>query len=256
MKKQFLYLSFLALLLSGWVISGASAQAEDELRLRMRKNFGYNAGSTIQGLFTLTTAGPADINRVVFYLDNQVIGEATAAPFSYQFSTGNYPLGAHNLYAIGYTASGRELRSNDITARFVTAQQGLESGMKFAMPLLVIVFGILLLSVAALFVGGRKRQPVEPGEPRNYGIWGGTICPRCERPFVFRLASMNLGPGLKLERCPHCGRVGVFRRRSIEDLRQAEANELEKARQAGHAPSIEDEDSMRKELDNSRYQDM
>ena len=55
----------------------------------------------------------------------------------------------------------------------------------------------------------------------------------------------------KLDRCPYCGRWGFLRRRSLEELRAAEAAELDGVQ--GFEPEISEEEKLRKELDDSRY---
>jgi len=89
------------------------AQETNELNLRLSRDWGYSSGSgKIQGLFTLTASSPENLERVVFYIDDQIIGEATESPFRYQFDTDNYPLGVHTIMATGVTSDGREVISN------------------------------------------------------------------------------------------------------------------------------------------------
>jgi hypothetical protein len=105
----------------------AYAQDGEELRLRLNRDFGYSAigSGQIQGTFSMIVSGPEDLSRVVFYLDDQVLDEVVEAPFRLRFVTDNYALGDHSLSAIGYTADGRELRSNIIRTEFVSASAGL-----------------------------------------------------------------------------------------------------------------------------------
>ncbi len=46
-----------------------------------------------------------------------------SAPFRYQFSTKSYAPGEHHLVAIGTTADGQELRSNEFVREFLGAEE-------------------------------------------------------------------------------------------------------------------------------------
>ena len=63
------FLSFLILIYT----PNGSIQ-DDQLQIRMRRNWGYSSGTgKIQGTFTITASGPDGISRVVFYLDDQIL---------------------------------------------------------------------------------------------------------------------------------------------------------------------------------------
>ncbi len=250
MKKLGLAIS-LVILSSLLVFTASLAQAE-ELTLSFSRDFGYSSGAgDIQGSFSMKVSGPDDLARVEFYIDETKIGEDTEPPFRIQFSTDNYPLGLHEMYAVGYTADGREYRSKVITANFVSADEGWQAALKIMIPMLIIVFGAILLSVVVPMLTGRgKRVEVPLGAERKYGIRGGGICPKCQRPFALPLFSMNLGFS-KLARCPYCGKWSVVRALSLAKLRQAEQSELEQAR--GQVAEISVEERLKKELDDSRY---
>lgn len=234
----------------------AAAQAETPIALGLRRNFGYSSGSgDVQGNFTLKATPNQAVERVVFYLDEQVMGEAASEPYELRFVTDNYPAGVHNLSAKGYTASGQELDSNVIRVNFVTA----EASRKSMYTILGITFGaVILVSVISWAIPtllGRKAKPVPLGAQRNYGVMGGSICPRCLRPFPRSLMGFNMLVG-RLERCPHCGKWSIVQRASLEALRAAEQAELAQAGEEVAAPSLSEEERLRKELDDSRYQDI
>jgi hypothetical protein len=189
-------------------------------------------------------------------LDDEVFGEAAQAPFNLRFSTDDYPLGLHTFRAVGFTSAGAELSSNTIDVRFVTASEGWQAAGRIAIPLLVIVVGAMLLSLIPTLMSGGKLADVPPGAPRKYGLGGGAICPRCGRPFSLRILAFNLGPGIKFDRCPHCGKWALMRSRNMNDLRAAEAAELEQARLSGTAPVPSAEEKLRKDLDDSRFQEL
>ena len=62
------------------------AQGE-ELDLRLTRDFGYGAGGQIQGKFSLRVDGSANIVRVDFIIDGEVVHTITEAPFRFRFET-------------------------------------------------------------------------------------------------------------------------------------------------------------------------
>jgi hypothetical protein len=215
----------------------------------MSRDWGYGGfNGEIQGLFSMRVTGPADLARVEYFIDDAKIGEVSEAPFNLQFNTDNHPLGSHQLYAIGFSNAGQEYRSNVITATFVPKQ----SAMKFILPVLGVVLGAVLLSaLVPLMMGRRKRISIPMGAERHYGAGGGGICPNCHRPFALPLISMNLGFS-KLALCPFCEKFGLVRVESIVKLREAEKAELEWVKTDG-SPKTNDEEELRRDLDDSKY---
>jgi hypothetical protein len=246
--KMVLLIVILASLAS---VSRVIAQTE-ALTLRLSRDFGYGGfNNEIQGTFSMKVSGPADLARVVFYIGETEIGEVTHLPFNLQFNTDNYPLGGHELSAIGYSLSGQEYRSNIISSNFVTASEGTKAGMRIILPVLVIVFGAILLSFIIPIITSRgKNQNLPFGAQRKYGMGGG-ICPKCHRPFALPIFSLNLGLS-KLARCPYCGVWSIVRIQSMARLRKAEQAELD----WGKAEMKEEteEEKLRKQLDDSKYQ--
>lgn len=247
----------LKILLLVFILCLASAQLvvaqNEEITLRLSRDFGYGGfNNDIQGLFSMKVSGPEDLVRVVFYIDTMNIGEIAKSPFNLQFTTDDYPLGQHNLHAIGFSASGKEYASNVIISNFVSASVGTKAGLKFAVPVLAIVFGATLISFIVPMITGRKKNKDFPlGGERNYPFGGG-ICPKCKRPFALPLISMNLGLS-KLGACPYCGKLSAVRIQSMQNLREAEQAELDWGRP--EIPEQSGEEKMRKELENSKYQD-
>src|SRR5512139_3576289 len=146
MKKKYLFIVVFTLILLLTLKFIAFAQTEeDQLTLRMSRDFGYSSGTgDIQGTFSMRASGPDDLMRVVFFIDDQVVGEITEPPFRLRFSTDDFPAGIHRMSAVGYSSSGQEYRSNEIQAEFVTAQQGTQQALKFILPLLGFI-GIAVL---------------------------------------------------------------------------------------------------------------
>ncbi|MGE5223965.1 MAG: Ig-like domain-containing protein [Omnitrophica WOR_2 bacterium] len=262
MKKHlaFPFVLILSILFLALASSPAWAQSGAQVTLHLTKIVGYYSGflssqKQAQGLLQVSADGPANLTKVVFYIDgNTVMGEVTQAPFRLQFNSGSYSLGQHFLTAVGFTSDGVQLNSNTIDVKFVTAGEGLQVGLTILLPVigLVLLAGLVTIGISSL--SGRKMADLPLGAPRQYGISGGTICPRCGRPFALHPLSMHLSFVGKFERCPFCGRLGFFQRQSMEALHLAEQAERKDA-QAGQAPEESEEERLRRELDSSRYHD-
>jgi hypothetical protein len=230
------------------------AQAEQGLRLSLGRDFGYGGFGQIQGLFTLTASGPADLQHVTFLIDGQTMGEASAPPFRLQFSTDSYSPGTHTLSAVGTTAAGQQLNSNEIRVEFLSRAAANSATTKILLPVLGLVAVILLAIAATALLWARRHRNFPLGEPRNYGMAGGAICPKCGRPFPLSLLGLNLGLS-RLTPCPYCGKWVRVRRRPLEELRVAEAAELQGAAGEAQVPEAGEEEAQQKALDDSRYQD-
>jgi DNA-directed RNA polymerase subunit RPC12/RpoP len=248
-------IGLITLLLCFAIVAPAAAQSDNTLVLRLSRDFGFAGGSgQIQGTFTMHVTGPANLAQVDFLIDGKSIGKVAQAPFNLQFNTGNYPLGAHKLSAVGLTSDGQELRSPEVTVEFVSPETGMQAAGRIAIPILVIVLAAVLVSTIIPALGGRgKHSQLAPGTPRNYGLKGGGICPKCGRPFSFSVLSINL-PFVRFDRCPFCGHRGFIKIASMDDLRKAEAAELKAAGTSQAIPEESEEEKLRKELDDSRYQ--
>jgi hypothetical protein len=236
----------------------AFAQAADQLKLGLNRDFGYGGfNNDIQGVFTAKISNPPDnLTRVEFYIDGTLMGEDASAPFALQFSTDSYPNGLHTISAVGYTADGTEIKSNDIQVQFVPAGAGMSSVFRIIIPILVGIVVIALIAVFLPVILSRGKLASTPlGEPRNYGVGGGAICPNCNRPFKLRLWWVNIG-FKKIDRCPYCGKWSMVHPRSIDDLRAAEVAELARAETGQGITGESEEDKLKKDLDESRYQDV
>jgi Bacterial Ig domain len=237
----------LALALAGSVLA-----QEGELRLSLRKDWGFGMGNQIQGLFTMSVNGEQDISSVNFELDGDAIATVTQPPFKFQFNTDRYPHGRHSLNAIARTSDGRTIKSNVINVEFVSAEAGWQVAQRIMIPLFVVVGIAIVLGTLGQFVfSGRSKHRLEPGAPRNYGIVGGAICPKCRRPFALNLFGLNLVTR-KLERCPYCGKWSLVSRASREALAAAEAAEVEASQPA--VPEPNPEEKLRQQIEESRYQ--
>jgi hypothetical protein len=195
--------------------SSVSAQ-EDQLRLGMRRTFGYAWGSDIQGSFLLVASGPAEVDQVAFYVDQDLLETVTAPPFEARLHTGDYPVGVHQLQAVGTRSDGSTLHSNVIRVEFVSAEAGWESAAGLLTPVLLVVGLAVAVSIGMTAISSRRYRP------GSYGSSGGAVCPRCHLPLARHFLAPNIGLK-KLERCPHCGRWSLVSRASAEDLVAAEA---------------------------------
>lgn len=231
------------------------SQTEEALKISLRRNWGFSSGTgKIQGTFTIRTSGPGDLSRVDFYLDDQLLGEATAEPFELRFVTDDYPLGVYQIQALGYTATGEQLQSNVIMAEFVSAGEGWRAASNIILPVAVVILAAIGLAVIVplLFTRGKKEY-LPPGAPRTYGAYGGAVCPKCSRPFSRHIYGLNLGLH-KYDRCPYCGKWSLVRRASKEELEVAEAAELTAVSQGKFKVSRSDEEVLRQEIEDSRYE--
>jgi hypothetical protein len=260
MKKTIFFIMLAGLLISLLAPSSGLAfqsQPEESISLSVSKVVGYASGigkaqREMQGTFTVTARGPESLTRVIFYLDEQVIGEVNQTPFRLTFDTAHYPLGSHIFRAVGYTAEGREISSDTVSGTFVTPSAGMASAIKIIVPLFVVIFGGTALFGALSMLSSRGKKPAAAGTQYDYGIRGGAICPKCKRPFPRAIFGINLGPLHRLERCPHCGKWAPMGRRSVEELRAAEQAEL--ASQQVPSTELTEEERLRRDLEASRYQ--
>jgi len=240
------------LLAIGLAAAGPVGAQGGEVRLSLSKAWGYSMGGQIQGLMNLSVAGPKDTASVRFELDGEGIATVTKPPFSFQFNTDKYPPGWHQFSATVQTSGGQTLKSNVISAEFVSAEQGWQVAQRIIIPLAAVVIIAMLAGLGGQFLlSERGQQRPEPGVPRHYGIEGGAICPRCGRPFARHFLSPNLLLG-KLERCPYCGKWSVVPAASREVLAAAEAAELEASKPS--VPEANPEEKLRRQIEESRYQ--
>jgi hypothetical protein len=254
--KKIISIILIVSVLCALSVSLAYAQAADQLQLGLSRDFGYGGfGNDIQGLFSAKINNPpANLTRVVFYIDATSMGEDSTPPFSLQFNTDSYPLGNHILSAVGYTSDGKEIDSNKIQAQFVPASAGTKTVLKIIVPVIGLILLMALFAVFIPLVLNRGKLSSLPlGAPRKFGVGGGAICPKCGRPFPLRLWWINFGLS-KIDRCPYCGKWSLVRPRSLAELREAEAAELSQPG-SGHTVTGETEaDKLKKELDDSRFQ--
>lgn len=238
----------------GLLATSAWAQ-EAELSLSVRKNVGYNNGSQIQGSFRMEAIGPDNLTSVTFKIDDTVVGTVTQAPFRINFSTDDYDYGWHEFLALGQTVDGRTLTSEVRRFEFVSEEESWQAVGRIAGPMLglvgLLVVGGLLMALVPTLTGKRSHLPL--GAARNYGLLGGGICPKCQRPFALHWWGLNASLVGKFDRCDHCGKWGIVRRASPEQLRAAEAAELQQAQPDTPLPEMTPAEKLKRQLDDSRF---
>ena len=185
MKKNIVAI-LITILVSLIFISVVSAQSE-ELTLSLSRDFGYGGfNGDIQGTFSVKASGPANLERVQFFLDETLLGEDTEAPFAIQFVTDNYPTGAHVFSAVGYTADGKQLKSQTISALFVSKEEGSAAALKMIVPILAVVFGAMAIAAITTMINVRKGKKLPAGASAQLYIWGRNL-PQMQTPVWFSI---------------------------------------------------------------------
>ncbi len=242
LRKVVISLFLLLLFVSrAWAQEGA-----DIISLRLSRDFGFGMGANIQGTFSYRVSGPDNLVRVVFLLDGEEIGEDAEAPFRLQFRTETYALGVHTMSAEGYTNDGRTLQSNVIQRQFVSGSESTKVALWLIVPILLIAVGGRFLTS---WIAGRNRANQD--QPAIVGPFGGTLCPKCGRPFAMHIWGLNIGLG-KYDRCPHCGKWSVVRRVHPDALYDA-AQAFQDDEPETAVPTLTEEERLRKQLDDSRF---
>ena len=251
MKKRTLFLLIVTMVLSLLLTLPAGAQEESpQLEVKLNRDFGYGGFGEIQGTFTIRAQGPDNLQSVRFYLNEILLGEDSEAPFAVQFNTDNYPSGVTTFSAVGVLNDGSEIGSNEINTKILSNEESKDRTMGLVGPILGIVAVAIALGAVIPALLGKKGKVGPIGQ---YGMAGGTICPRCEFPFSRNTLSPNLVVG-KLERCPHCGKWSIRPRASQADLAAAE-DRLRAAQDETTTIQTDPKDSLRRALDDSRYDD-
>lgn len=201
---------------------------ESEYGISLRRDFGYGAGSNVRGTFTVSLAGDeSPVAAVEFLIDGRVMAKVESAPFRYTFHTDDHGVGVHRLSARVFLQDGREVTTQAVSLNFVTPEEEgrnlvlIFGGIGGAVILGLMIFWLVQVLVIKKKPGGTFR----PGETGQYGLLGGTVCPKCGRAFPRHIWGINLGVG-KLDRCEHCGKWSMTTRATPEELSAAEAAEM------------------------------
>lgn len=224
-----------------------------QLKLTLSRDWGYGGfNNDIQGLFSMHISEMDGLRKVEFFIDDILIAEDLQAPYTIQISTEAYPLGLHTMSAIGTNLDGLAIESNKIVVNFVEASESSAAAARIIVPVIgVILLAILISAGISITTNRNKKESLPYGEKRKYGIAGGGICKRCQRPFSLHIWGLNLGFS-KLDRCPYCGNWSIIRAQSLSKLRDAELAELAWSRTSVNEET--EEEKYIREVNDSKFQ--
>ncbi len=256
-KKPFSIFSLVVLVMLLALTAFPAFAQQEEFRLGVTRVFGYSSGDEINGSIKLYIVGTASsIKSVEYFIDGKSMGSGTAPSFDLTFQTTNYPEGYHDLSATIQTQDGRTVNVAARKFNFVTTQAGLSAAGKFIIPILGIIAIILVIGVGSQVLFFKKKfANMPPGTQRNYGLRGGTICPRCKRPYALHWWALNAGIRTRFDRCDFCGKWAVVSPKSIEELRAAERMEVEASADAIPMAEKTEDEKLREMIDKSKYSD-
>ncbi len=234
MKNRRLWLGILLITLLGLSFSSVFAQDGSQFGLRLRRDWGYGAGADIQGRVTLSLSGETGtLSKVVFYMDDAVMAEVSEAPFSFSFSTDDYPSGLRRMSAIVFTSDESSQEVAPITYNFLSKDAASSASTK----IMVLVIGLILVSLAvSVFISSRNKG----SETANGGMNGLAVCQRCGKTFPRSILGLNVVVG-KFERCPHCGKWQLTRRASPAEIELADSRNKPKTETLPEAKAEKDE---------------
>ena len=251
--KTLLASLILGLMLSTTNIGQASAQeVSGDYSVHLGKDFGYAAGSNVRGTFSISVRGDQEnIQQAIFMVDGKEMTTISEAPFKFQFKTGDYGFGWHDLSAEVVTRNGEIIITESLRYKFLTSEEQ-NSGMTgIILPIGVIILVVIVVSALIPFVSKPKNERTG-GKPRSYGMMGGTICPKCGRPFPRHIFAMNLLVK-RLDRCDSCGKWVMTTRATPEQLAAAEAAEEAAIAQSAEPVAVKDDEA--DQLEASKYVD-
>ena len=250
---QILSINAVVLIIS--MVLTSPVMAQEGHRLLVDRNFGFSAGSQIRGDFTLKISGNQDnLVSVTFLLDGEEMATVSETPFRYRFNTSSYPEGVHELSARLTLKDGSTIALSPRRFEFASSEAEKQAIINIVLPLLAVVLLLTVIGggIQMLTLRAKPAARYAPGEPRDYGVVGGAVCPKCQRPTPIHLWSINLAVG-RWDRCENCGQFSLMRRQSLEVLRAAEAAELQAEREALPAKAKSEEEKLRELLDKSRF---
>ncbi len=244
MKPKTIFIVLVLLLVS---VASTFAQEETAVNLRLSRDWGFAMGNNIEGTFSYRVTAPDNVIRVEYLMDDLVIAEGTETPYHYQFNTEDFPEGPHTMQAIGYTADGQALSSNSITRNFLPPSVARQATIWLIGGVLaVIAIGWLI----TYFVGTRGKTKEQKAVS---GAHGTAVCPNCGKPFARHLFAPNFGT-TKYDRCSHCHKWNKVGRASQAEI-DAAMEILHGTADDTAVAAANPEDHLRKQLDDSRFED-
>jgi hypothetical protein len=258
-RRNALFVFSLVLGLALALMPTVALAQQEEYRLNISRTFGFSSGSgQVRGNFSASITGQLDnVQEVTYLIDGESMGVVSAPPFKLPFVTSNFPVGWHDLSAQVLTKDGRNVETGVRQFEFVSADQESAFFRNTVLPLLGVLFLVIILGIGiqVLFTRNKSKVNLPLGAARKYGISGGTICPKCHRPFAIHWWAFNAGITSKFDRCDFCGRYGLFRRYNRDKLAAAEAAELQMAQPEKPIQAASEEQKLKEMLDESRYTD-
>ncbi len=253
MKRFYIVLFLLSLILLGQTATSPSrgqavyAQDAPRLSLRLNRDFGSSFGTRIAGTFSFRVDAPDEVVRVTFFIDDIQIGEDSEAPYRLQFRTSNFEIGLHTISAVGYTQAGEELISNQLRREFISSASSTNRTLWIVIP-------ILILSLSGRYISSRiaNKDRRKTGKTTMDGPLGGTICPKCHKPFAIHLWSFKLVT-VRGDRCPHCGKWSIVHRMH-PDLLNASLDAMETTASDTKTFPKSDDSDLQQKLDESRFE--
>jgi len=246
--KNRIFMLFVLAMVFALSFSAVMAQ-ESPFTLRMVRDWGYGNGTDINGRMSLSVKGDqAQIQQVTFFIDGEVMASVTSAPFKLQFDTNNFESGMHRLTAEVKTIAGETYTTNGLVSNFVEKGAANQSTLK----ILLLVGGIVAVSMGIQFLmqkNANKNPKYDENGRIQYGVWGAAVCPSCGQPFNRSFLGINL-VGVRLERCPHCGKLVAARRASPLEIERANQKTQPEEPQK-FVEKLEEDD-----LDESRFVDL
>ena len=93
-------------------------------------------GATVLGTATVNVAASDNVgvSKVELYINGQLAGTKNAAPYSFSWATGSYPIGSNSLFAYAYDAAGNRAQSAAVQVN-VTVQDTVAPVVAVASPL-------------------------------------------------------------------------------------------------------------------------
>lgn len=246
--KNRIFMLFVPAMVFALSFTAVMAQ-ESPFTLRMVRDWGYGNGTDINGRMSLSVKGDqAQIQQVTFFIDGEVMASVTSAPFKLQFDTNNFESGMHRLTAEVKTIAGETYTTNGLVSNFVEKGAANQSTLK----ILLLVGGIVAVSMGIQFLmqkNANKNPKYDKNGRIQYGVWGAAVCPSCGQPFNRSFLGINL-VGVRLERCPHCGKLVAARRASPLEIERAnQKTQPEEPQKFVEKPEEDD-------LDESRFVDL
>lgn len=251
MKKRIILLLVLAMV---FVVSFSAVMAQESpFTLRIVRDWGYGNGTDINGRMSLSVKGDQDkIQQVTFFIDDEVMASVAASPFKVQFDTNDFDPGLHRLTAEVITTLGETYTTNRLVSNFMGKSAANQSMFK----ILLLLGGIVVASMSIQFLmqkNSTKNAKYDEYGRRQYGVWGGAVCPSCGQPFDRSFFGINL-VGVRLERCPHCRKLVAARRAAPEQLEAAERSSRPET--TGQAPAKSEFEKKQESYDDSKYTDL